>query len=363
MHDPIVLTDALVRGAAAGASTLIAIVLLYGSNGARARRLAAAFLFATACYVIISNTRISAAFGGVVAPMGLLAVLGPVFFWWFAASIFDDAFRWTWWRLAPAFVMLAVFAPRLFELPAAVETARWYSHIGLNVLLFGDVIRLAVSNVGDDLVDPRRRFRAIVGTAVPVVGLSIATAETLHRNGWSPGYLLQVQALVILGMNLGFGAWFLTARRDLLIDEAEAVRRRKAGTNVSDGPPPADRADYDRLMALMSEGAYRREGLTIGALAELVGVPEHQLRRLINRELGYKNFSSFLNARRVDDAKTVLSDPSQARRQITQIALDLGYGSIAPFNRAFKEATGMTPTAYRKAAINGGTVGDAADPD
>ncbi|WP_414673883.1 helix-turn-helix domain-containing protein [Marinimicrobium sp. UBA4509] len=29
------------------------------------------------------------------------------------------------------------------------------------------------------------------------------------------------------------------------------------------------------------------------------------------------------------------------------IALDLGYGSIGPFNRAFKRHTGLTPTQYR----------------
>ena len=39
------------------------------------------------------------------------------------------------------------------------------------------------------------------------------------------------------------------------------------------------------------------------------------------------------------------------------IALDLGYGSLGPFNRAFKEATGMTPTGYRERAIPG-TIAD-----
>ena len=32
------------------------------------------------------------------------------------------------------------------------------------------------------------------------------------------------------------------------------------------------------------------------------------------------------------------------------IALDAGFQSIGPFNRAFKAHTGMTPTAYRKQA-------------
>jgi AraC-like DNA-binding protein len=35
---------------------------------------------------------------------------------------------------------------------------------------------------------------------------------------------------------------------------------------------------------------------------------------------------------------------------ILTIALDSGYGSIGPFNRAFRQRYGMTPTEYRAAA-------------
>jgi AraC-like DNA-binding protein len=33
--------------------------------------------------------------------------------------------------------------------------------------------------------------------------------------------------------------------------------------------------------------------------------------------------------------------------RIITIALDAGFGSLGPFNRAFREAEGMTPSAYR----------------
>ena len=35
---------------------------------------------------------------------------------------------------------------------------------------------------------------------------------------------------------------------------------------------------------------------------------------------------------------------------ILTIALDAGFGSLGPFNRAFKDAEGMTPSAYRAGA-------------
>jgi AraC-like DNA-binding protein len=95
---------------------------------------------------------------------------------------------------------------------------------------------------------------------------------------------------------------------------------------------------------------YRKEGLTIGELAELINEQEYRVRRLINGDLGYRNFNDFLNQYRVNDACEVLSDPSQNRKTILEIAYSLGYQSIGPFNKAFKELRGTTPTAYRKTA-------------
>ena len=45
-------------------------------------------------------------------------------------------------------------------------------------------------------------------------------------------------------------------------------------------------------------------------------------------------------------------DPAQARSSISTIAYELGFGSLGPFNRAFKDATGVTPTAWRASPIS-----------
>jgi AraC-like DNA-binding protein len=101
-----------------------------------------------------------------------------------------------------------------------------------------------------------------------------------------------------------------------------------------------------RLMA--DERIYRHEGLTIGSLATKLSVPEYKLRRLINQELGYRNFNVFLNNHRIEEAKAALADPSQAEVPVITIAMDAGFQSLGPFNRAFKATTGVTPTEYRK---------------
>jgi hypothetical protein len=82
--------------------------------------------------------------------------------------------------------------------------------------------------------------------------------------------------------------------------------------------------------------AYRQEGLSIGQVALRLGLPEYRLRQLINQGLGYRNFAAFLNFYRIADAREALADPAaQAEVPILTIALDAGFNSLGPFNRAF----------------------------
>jgi AraC-like DNA-binding protein len=109
-----------------------------------------------------------------------------------------------------------------------------------------------------------------------------------------------------------------------------------------------------RLKAYMhDERPYRDEGLTIAALAGRLSEQEYRLRRLINRSLGHRNFAQFLNGYRLDEVRGALADPAQREVPILTIALDAGFGSLGPFNRAFRDAEGMTPSEYRSRALSG----------
>ena len=101
-----------------------------------------------------------------------------------------------------------------------------------------------------------------------------------------------------------------------------------------------------RLMAV--DRAYRSEDLSIASLAARLAVPEYRLRRLINQRLGHRNFNAFVNGFRLAEAMAALADPGKRDLPILTIALTAGFQSIGPFNRAFKLATGLTPTEFRK---------------
>ena len=145
--------------------------------------------------------------------------------------------------------------------------------------------------------------------------------------------------------------------RDQLCDDARRWRRTVCGAcaNVASEAVAAqeqgaaDQKLIDALMRLMGdERIYRHDNVTIGTLATKLAIPEYRLRRLINQRLGYRNFNVFLNEHRIAEAKAALADPSQAEVPVITIAMDAGFQSLGPFNRAFKAITGVTPTEYRR---------------
>ncbi len=103
---------------------------------------------------------------------------------------------------------------------------------------------------------------------------------------------------------------------------------------------------------MSGDQAWKEEGLTIANLAVRAGIPENQLRRLINNRLGYRNFPSYVNAHRIAAAKMRLADPNEARISISTIAFDIGFASLGPFNRAFREEVGVSPSEWRRKALD-----------
>jgi AraC-like DNA-binding protein len=145
------------------------------------------------------------------------------------------------------------------------------------------------------------------------------------------------------------GSFVFLEIRSAVFGRAEPVAPAALDTPRID---PSDRITLEKLAEAMDKGAaWKDENLTIGTLAEKLGVPEHRLRRLINDNLGHRNFAAFVNTRRIERAKQTLADPAQSRTTVAAIAFDLGFGSLGPFNRAFKEATGKTPTQWRREAL------------
>jgi AraC-like DNA-binding protein len=100
----------------------------------------------------------------------------------------------------------------------------------------------------------------------------------------------------------------------------------------------------DRIRQLMeTDKPYHEQAFNRASLAREMGVPENVLSRVVNVSFG-KSFPRLLNELRVEDAKWMLRNNDIP---IQVVAAEVGFNSLASFNRAFREITGITPSQYR----------------
>ena len=119
--------------------------------------------------------------------------------------------------------------------------------------------------------------------------------------------------------------------------------------NGASGEDEAHLAERIRS-TLLDDDRFTQSDLKVADIAQMLGAGEHKVSRAITSRLGFTNFNRLVNHYRIDRAQVMLRDPDCKSLPVLTIAMDCGFGSIGPFNRAFKEATGMTPTAWRQAA-------------
>ena len=127
--------------------------------------------------------------------------------------------------------------------------------------------------------------------------------------------------------------WALLAR----VDGSQAATVRPCGGLA----PGSLRRVIDYIEADLSRP------FTIEGLAQVAGVsPRHFIRAF--RESAGLTPLRFVYGLRLERAKEFLLDP---RRTATEIALDCGFSHAQHFSTAFKKATGVTPSDFRRAAM------------
>ncbi len=105
-----------------------------------------------------------------------------------------------------------------------------------------------------------------------------------------------------------------------------------------------------RLLQYMEkEKPYLDPNLSIKDVAQNISIPSYSISQVINSRLR-KNFFHFVNDYRIDESKALLKDGKNGDRSVLEILYDCGFNSKSTFNKAFKKATGMTPSQYKRTA-------------
>jgi AraC-like DNA-binding protein len=223
----------------------------------------------------------------------------------------------------------------------------------LQLLFVGCALYWMVQGWRADLVEARRTLRWIF---LLIVGTFMFLAILLERLllPWdSLGTFYVHVTLSILQSALAVFALLTTFRtaEPIYIDpfrDEKCTPTLKATSTVAVGAQDAAIAAVRHAFA--EQHVYRDGELTVASLAVKLRMPEYRLRKLIHEQLGYRNFNALLHDYRIAEACQALADPTKNSLPILTIALTVGYNSINPFNRAFRDAKAMTPTAYRAQA-------------
>ncbi|MCU7874446.1 MAG: helix-turn-helix domain-containing protein [Candidatus Thiodiazotropha sp. (ex Lucinoma borealis)] len=295
--------------------------------------------------------------------LNLISGAGIVAFWLLSKSLFEDSFQWKWSYLLLYVMYIAVgslghyitFEDHRGLVHWAMRSELTHNGVALipSILWGVSLVVLALYHAlkdwRADLVESRRRARMVsvllggiiilVITCVEVITLGIP--RSIHVDTVISGFFF----LLIIGIYTRFLGFRRVYPAQQIPFEPPSQKFENVEAEEDGAPGIKIIGELERMM--VEEKIYCEEGLTIRRLADILHVKEYRLRRAINGHLGYRNFNHFLNLYRIEEAARQLVVPETRHLPVLSIALEVGYRSLTPFNKAFKEIKGMTPTEYR----------------
>jgi AraC-like DNA-binding protein len=345
--------EAALRGGAVVVLLLRLAVLIPSARSSIVSRCSALLLASIAAYIVDSAPGFGALDPRLRVPVHLMSSGTPAAFWIAMGAIFVDDFRPRWYHALGWLVLATSGAADLVRHPMSMDVAR--SALAVSLMLLG--IWHALAGRAADLVEGRRRLRVWYAIVIALYGVLIIASEWVWPGGLSATPLSLANAIGLMGFIFLFAVLGSLTSAETAQAVPTAGRHTRSLANDAPAAPAqvgADALQLAALRALIDHGkVYREPDLSVASLAQKLDIPEYRLRHLINRQLGHRNFSAFINGYRLAEAEAALGDPAQAAVPVLTIALDAGFGSIGPFNRAFKAHTGLTPTEYRRARLAG----------
>lgn len=342
-------TELCLRAATVTLLLVLAASMFADFRNVLAGRLVIAFALGSAAHAATASFGAGPPVSDWHAPLIALSTGDIVVFWLLTRALFDDTFQLRWWHgLIWAATVAYSFVNCMWIAPGGHAQIAIIMVNSLVLVFVALAVGQTIGSWSVDLVERRRRVRVFIVAASALYGglnalLQIAYAGSRVTVDWAnlvnAAVLTAIVAAITWAMMRVDGADLFT-----LPPAEAAVLTKPAATEEA-----ADQRLVDALMRLMAdERIYRQDNVAIGTLATRLKIPEYRLRRLINQRLGYRNFNVFLNEHRIAEAKAALADPTQAEVPVITIAMDAGFQSLGPFNRAFKAITGVTPTEYRR---------------
>jgi len=341
--------DLFFRFAVIGQFILLSAAILY-KNRSFQSILLITLIVCVGSYLLLTPQIPNHHYGNLRGILLFFSDLLPFVCWFYVFSLLDDDFHPKNWSWAANALLLGAILWLMYVFIYLQGKGGFHQIIHwVEAIVTLHILYVSIKDLQDDLVDSRRNKRMFIvflltGYVLVLTILELTQTRMIHTSIFSLGN----SSLVFLAVNIFFFSAIKKYQRQPVTNiDSTTVKPEPSVENI----PVIFQKRFDKLTQFIDAGDFKKAELTIKQLSILLNTPEHQLRELINQCLGFKNFSSFLNSYRIPAACEQFDDIENISKPILTIALGLGYGSIGPFNRSFKEITGKTPSQYRESAI------------
>lgn len=304
-----------------------------------------------------------------LVPFGMILLFGPLLYL-YAKSILDSTFVWKpvyWLHFIPYAIQL------LFNLPLYTAEKKFWDSFNAD-FLSGRLPMRSFEKVAYAVQDIHlliyliiiflwiNRSRKKLGNAQFIISISsritwikqlsiclaifLVTVFGLYLSVVANGFYLPVTNYIytlVVSAVIYFIAYKMILKPDLIIlDFSKKYRSHK----VFDNNEGNDLVKKVKVQ-LEDHKIYTNPELKLADVAELVGLPQHQLSKLINEKFG-KSFNDLINEYRVQEFINRINEPEFRNLSVFGIALDVGFNTKSSFNSTFKKITGKTPSEFRK---------------
>ncbi|MFK8013266.1 MAG: helix-turn-helix transcriptional regulator [Marinicellaceae bacterium] len=261
--------------------------------------------------------------------------------WFFVLSLFKQGFKASVMHVGfGVFVVSIMLAERLVQFGHLESLPTWWAHMvnASAFLIIFHMIYVSLTGHTDDLIEVRRKTRIKMMALVAVS----ATIMIVLGSVLLPEFQPTINAISLWPVLFALSFWVFNL--DYTVFAFDSVSE----TNL-EKLSPREKQLHDELMRLTEKDKfYLQNNITINSLSQYIGIGVSKLRTHINQHMGFDNFSRFINELRINDIKLALKDRENSHIPILTIALNHGFNSLPPFNRAFKKIVGQTPTEFRK---------------
>lgn len=124
-------------------------------------------------------------------------------------------------------------------------------------------------------------------------------------------------------------------------EQLAAIASRQAVAQAAEWPEPV------RKVAAFMQRRYAHDH-TLDDLAQVAGLSAHHLCAVFKEAVGI-TMTEYLNRERIHQAKKRLLS---RYARVSEVCLEVGFGSLSQFNRCFLRYAGESPTAYRQRVLH-----------